>query len=92
MRFQCNFLVFDIENDIENAIDIEKHIQTANPKRKCNRPLKERLVNSPPDHIILEPVCSCLHLICHCNHRYHCIALPGCNEAMAKNTIVTFYV
>jgi hypothetical protein len=36
LRFQCNFLVFDTENDIENAFKRETHIQTAhlehNPK------------------------------------------------------------
>jgi hypothetical protein len=37
MRFQCQFWVFNTENDIENACDDETHIQTAHPKRKCNR-------------------------------------------------------
>jgi hypothetical protein len=40
VRFRCQFSVFNIENDIGNACDGETHIQTAHPKRKCNRPLR----------------------------------------------------
>jgi hypothetical protein len=41
MRFRCQFWVFKPENYIENACDGETHIQTAHPKRKCDRPLKK---------------------------------------------------
>jgi hypothetical protein len=34
-----NFWVLDTENYIEYSCDSEKHMQTAHPKRKCNRPL-----------------------------------------------------
>jgi hypothetical protein len=37
-------LVFDTENDIKNAFDGKTHIQTAHPKRKCNRPLRAFLL------------------------------------------------
>jgi hypothetical protein len=39
MRFQCYFQCQKLKNDIQNACDDETHIQTAHPKRKCNRPL-----------------------------------------------------
>jgi hypothetical protein len=35
--------VFDTKNDFENAFDSETRIQTAHPKRKCNRPLGMRV-------------------------------------------------
>jgi hypothetical protein len=41
MRFLRQFGVFDTENDIENACDVETHIQTAHPKCKCNQPLTD---------------------------------------------------
>jgi hypothetical protein len=34
-------LVFETENDIENAFDPETHIQTAHPICKSNQPLRE---------------------------------------------------
>jgi hypothetical protein len=38
---ECVFdVIFGTENDIKNAFDTERHIQTAHPKRRCNRPLK----------------------------------------------------
>jgi uncharacterized protein YegL len=46
--FDGNFLVFDNENDIENAFDNETHIQTAHPKRKCNRPRNKESANFRP--------------------------------------------
>jgi hypothetical protein len=39
--FRCGKL----KNYVKNAFDSEMHIQTAHPKRKCNRPLKE-IVNA----------------------------------------------
>jgi hypothetical protein len=38
-RFRGNFLFFDTENAVENTSNSKTHIQTAHPKRKCNRPL-----------------------------------------------------
>jgi hypothetical protein len=43
MRFQFHFQCQKLKNDIKNAFDRETHIQTAHPKRKCNRPLNDFL-------------------------------------------------
>jgi hypothetical protein len=41
MRFQCHVQCQKLKNYIENAIARETHIQTADPKRKFNQPLKK---------------------------------------------------
>jgi hypothetical protein len=41
-RFICHFQCQKLKNDIKNACDKETDIQTAHPKRKCNRPLMVR--------------------------------------------------
>jgi hypothetical protein len=50
MRFRCHFQWRKLKIDIENACDGETHIQTAHPKRKCNRHESPNncLVNSVP--------------------------------------------
>jgi hypothetical protein len=39
--FDVIFGFFDTENDMENEFDSETHVETAHPKRRCNRSLKE---------------------------------------------------
>jgi hypothetical protein len=36
--FDGIYNVLSTSNDVKNTIDSETHIQTAHPKRKCNRP------------------------------------------------------
>jgi hypothetical protein len=40
-------VIFSVKNskkDIKNTFDSETHIQTALPKRKCNRPRKQKKI------------------------------------------------
>jgi hypothetical protein len=53
-RFQCHSQCRKLKLDIENARNGETHIQTAHPKRKCNRPLKlAKPVNAAPREMLL---------------------------------------
>jgi hypothetical protein len=47
-----SILIFDTENDIENACDGKTHIQTAHPKRKCNRPLNNTNTSIQREHFL----------------------------------------
>jgi hypothetical protein len=40
-RFRCFFHCQKLKNDTKNAFNSETHIQTAHPKRKCNRPFSQ---------------------------------------------------
>jgi hypothetical protein len=44
ISFWCHFLCQKLKNDIKNAFDSDTHIQTAHPKRNCNRPLKRHFL------------------------------------------------